>query len=152
MKLGNIFYSLIAFASPSLQASDFALCSADETTVWACNVAEKEYAICASPDLNEHEGYLQYRDNASVSLSVFQYPASYRHPQKYFSFRLDSNKAILTFNVDGNSYLIEEDINGAARVHIHQLENGTLINCDDSTDTLTLTSTINFLKGAGITR
>lgn len=151
MKLKIIFYISLIFSIFPAYAETPSLCEHNETTVWSCHADDKTYSVCASSVLTDTKGYLQYRSDFYSADAVFTYPSQLLHPKGYLAFNLMSKEASLSFKSESDAYLITEDINGAATLRLTQQGQDALtIFCDESTDTLTLTSTIELLKTAGI--
>ncbi len=84
----HAFYSaasalaLTFIALPSAQAQS--LCSAAEKSLFSCEIGRKVLSVCASKDLDEKKGTLQYRFGTPDKLDL-AYPEKAEHPKKYFT-------------------------------------------------------------------
>ena len=59
------------------------LCGTTEVALFSCPTAYKLVSLCASRDLSQTSGYLQYRFGTKTKLD-FQYPENKVHPYKKF--------------------------------------------------------------------
>lgn len=110
----------------------------------------KLYAVCASADLGGTTGSMQYRVRKGATLE-FVYPPQAKHPKGLFVLELLPRGASLYFQNGEFQYTIYEPLSGAASIDVAR--NGralTTITCSAATDGLTLTTTQEFLSGAGV--
>lgn len=132
-------------------AADVAnLCRGGEKAVWSCRAGTKYYSLCASRDLGEREGYLQYRAGRPSRL-VFKFPGPLMHPRGHFRFGLLAHGARLAFERGAYRYKIIEDLKGDTSIFV-QLPAGRMaqIDCAGATQTLTENTTIDLFKSAGL--
>lgn len=125
-------------------------CADDELIVWSCVAEEGKHAVCASRELSESAGYLQYRATAGGE-SVQAFPDPPMHPAGLFAFSLLPRGAVLSFVDDGKLYQMWEGLEGLPSMTIAR--DGATISttqCTDSDHMLTLTDTINLLEAAGV--
>lgn len=86
------------------------LCEAREQTVWTCKAGARTISICASRDLNETEGYAQYRIGRPGALEL-EYPATRVHPRGRFTYTLyPQGNQSLDFKNGGYDYRVFEDL------------------------------------------
>lgn len=126
------------------------LCEGDETTIWSCQGKVKLYSLCASSNLAEASGYMQYRAG-SVGQVAFRHPQELAHPNGHFEFELLPHGAAVSFVNGEYAYFISEDVKGGGGISVAR--NGKSIAeiaCSESTDTLTENQTINLFKQAGV--
>lgn len=126
------------------------LCHGSERTIWSCRAGAKLYALCASMNLGEEEGYLQYRAGGP-SRGAFRFPGRLTHPRGHFTFSLLAHGASLAFERGAYRYEITEDIKGDTSILV-SLPQGRMvaIDCADATQTLTENATIDLFKSAGL--
>ena len=84
------------------------LCRADEQVYFSCSVGEKLVSLCASTDLSDRSGQLQYRFGKSAQLIDLVYPQQPTHPRNSFmefhdSFAKGGSEA-LAFRIGAYSY------------------------------------------------
>lgn len=144
-----IITSLITFAS-GFSAAQENLCEDHEEVIWSCSSAIKVYSLCGSEHVKDEPGYLKYRAGTTKE-TEFVYPDSSQAPRDVFKYRLLNTTAVVEFENGGYRYLIYESINGEATIEVDK-DGKTVANieCDSSTDTLTLTPTIKQFKAMGI--
>lgn len=75
-----IVFSMLS--SHSLAATTF--CNTSEVNVFSCNTKSKTISICASKDLSNTSGYLQYRFGTVRKIEL-QFPKVRRHPRNKFT-------------------------------------------------------------------
>ena len=93
---------------------------------------------------------MQYRVYQKAALE-FAYPASHRHPRGLFKLSLLSKGAAMTFSNGGYQYEIYEPLAGSTEIAVTKARKKLAdIRCSDFSDTLTLTSTQDFLATVGI--
>lgn len=126
------------------------LCHPGERTVWSCRAGAKHYSLCASRNLGEREGYLQYRAGRLLR-PEFRFPGGLTHPRGHFTFGLLAHGASLVFERGAYRYEITEDLKGDTSILV-RLPQGRLvsIDCTDATQTLTENTTIDLFKAAGL--
>ncbi|MCE3607699.1 hypothetical protein LXA47_29470 [Massilia sp. P8910] len=61
------------------------LCSKEEKVAFSCRVGNKIASLCASADLSDTSGYVQYRYGTKNKVELL-YPASTSHPRAYFRY------------------------------------------------------------------
>lgn len=74
--------ALSAFALPAVQAQS--LCAPAEKSLFSCEIGKKILSICASKELDETKGTLQYRYGTADKLDL-AYPEKPEHPKKHFT-------------------------------------------------------------------
>jgi hypothetical protein len=60
------------------------LCAASEKSLFSCEIGKKILSVCASKDLAENKGTLQYRFGTPEKLDL-AYPEKADHPKKHFT-------------------------------------------------------------------
>ena len=125
-------------------------CTTSEQQLWACEANGKLYTLCASADLGPQTGTLQYRVYQGATLE-FAYPAKASHPRRLFKLTLMPRGAAMNFKNGTYEYQIAEPLAGRTEISVRQ-GSRTLarFDCVDFTDTLTETSTQNFLATLGV--
>lgn len=125
-------------------------CTTAEQEIWSCEYQDKFYTICASNDLGPHSGYMQYRVYQKAT-QEFAYPASHQHPRGLFKLKLMPKGAAMSFSNGAYAYEIYEPLAGDTEIWVSKgrkrLAN---LSCRESSNTLTLTRTQNFLATVGI--
>lgn len=78
----------ITLSCPVLaQGSDVdSLCEAGEQVLFTCPLGKKLVSVCASSDLDEAKGTMQYRFGLKEKLEL-AYPEVAAHPKKHFRFQ-----------------------------------------------------------------
>jgi hypothetical protein len=76
------FICLIAL-TPVLAYSSNSLCSPDEAIVFSCLVGKKTISYCASTDLDENRGYMQYRFGTKEKIELV-FPEAKVNPKGNF--------------------------------------------------------------------
>jgi hypothetical protein len=74
--------ALSVFALPAAQAQS--LCTTAEKSLFSCEIGRKVLSVCASKDLDENKGTLQYRYGTTDKLDL-AYPEKAEHPKKHFT-------------------------------------------------------------------
>ena len=74
--------ALSAFMATPAQAQS--LCAAAEKSLFSCEIGKKVLSVCASKDLDENKGTLQYRFGTPDKLDL-AYPEKADHPKKHFT-------------------------------------------------------------------
>jgi hypothetical protein len=145
--------SLALFLASACAHAEFSsLCQASEITVWSCQAIDKTYSVCASHDLADSAGYLQYRAG-SATQATFKYPITLLQPKGHFEFDVLPHGVALSFANEQYGYIIAEDIKGGASISVDKQGTSiSTVHCSDSTNTLSENSTINLFKAAGITK
>lgn len=152
----NIIRSLVlgAFLAgmPSLLfAAPVTLCSANEEVIFSCIAKQKMYEICASKGLSATSGYMQYRAGVNGKVD-FVFPNRRVVPAGNFKFNLLARGAELSFQDGELTYEIVEPLIGTAEIWGVR-GNGDAIRvaeCQNFTESLTLTTTQNRFKSLGI--
>ena len=132
-------------------AAPLSLCSAREETIFSCHTKRKTYEICASKDLSATSGYMQYRVGSNGK-AEFMVPSQRLVPVGHFKFGLLARGAQLTFQNGEFTYEIVEPLIGKTTIWVLP-RNGSAIQaaeCQNSTESLTLTTTLNRFKSLGI--
>jgi hypothetical protein len=126
------------------------LCGSQEQTIWSCSTKQKSFAICASVPLSKESGYMQYRAARGNRID-FVYPRTKRHPSGLFVFHLHRNGASVDFENRGFQYSVFEPMKGTAQIDVVPPKGEMqFVKCDEASDTLTLNSTIEQMKSAGL--
>ena len=88
------------------------LCNADETILFNCQMAssDKTISVCASSDLNNHSGYLQYRYGSNATGVDMRFPQDPSASQSVFNLETDG----LSFNNGSIKYKVYT--NGSAGI------------------------------------
>ena len=145
----TIIVALMALVSGSSFAQE-SLCDSSEQTVWSCTTKAKIYSLCAAKSGNPGKNYLQYRVGTPARMELI-FPSFRRPPAGVFRYLLYNTTASVQFENAGYQYAIDETINGEASIEVTKGDRIIAsVQCDTSTDTLTLTSTIGQFKDMGI--
>lgn len=124
MKLSKVFYLKIAvcglffgFAAENAAAQKKAksLCQADEQTIWSCQTTKNKLAsVCASKDLTEDKGFVQYRFGVLGKVEL-EFPKDRKDSQKAFKYSRYTRPLVtmltLSFENNGVLYEIHDDDN-----------------------------------------
>src|SRR5215217_5606752 len=91
------------------------LCQTDEQTIWTCStVKNKTASICASKDLAEDKGYMQYRFGSAGKIEL-EFPKERRDSAQKFKYSRYTRPLVtmltLEFENDGVVYEIHDDDN-----------------------------------------
>ena len=92
------------------------LCQANEQTIWSCAVTTKNKiaSVCASKDLAEDKGYMQYRFGTAVKVEL-EFPKDRTNSQKSFKYSRYTRPLVtmltLSFENSGFVYEIHDDDN-----------------------------------------
>lgn len=133
---------------PALAVGD--ACTTSEKQLWACEANGKLYTICTSKDLGPQTGTMQYRVYRRAMLE-FAFPAQPSHPRRLFKLTLFSRGAAMSFKNGAYEYQITEPLAGSTEISVRRgNKTVTRFDCTDFTDTLTETSTQNFLATLGV--
>jgi len=83
------------------------LCSADETVLFNCQMAsgDKTVSVCASSDLSNSGGYLQYRYGSNATMVDMRFPQDPSASQSVFNLVADG----LSFNNGSIKYKVYTD-------------------------------------------
>ncbi len=90
------------------------LCQANEQTIWSCAVATKNKiaSVCASKDLAEDLGYVQYRFGTPAKIEL-EFPKERKDSQKSFKYSRYTRPLVtrltLTFKNGDFKYEIHDD-------------------------------------------
>lgn len=127
------------------------LCKASENIVWSCRAARKTFSLCASSDLGANNGYLQYRAGTRHHIS-FAFPSNLVHPRGKFEYNSYAHGgAGISFKNGAYSYDIREDLKGLAAIWVHSPNApDKTVQCEDATQSLTLNTTMDLFKTAGM--
>lgn len=93
------------------------LCARDERIIFSCQVRKpaKIVSLCASKNLTNEQGYLQYRFGLPGKIEL-EYPKDRTSTQQKFQythyFRAQVDLTEISFNIDGYEYQITDDYNG----------------------------------------
>ena len=92
------------------------LCQANEQTIWSCAVKTKNKiaSVCASKDLAENRGFVQYRFGTAAKIE-FEFPKERKDSPKKFKYSRYTRPLVtmltLTFENGGFVYEIHDDDN-----------------------------------------
>ena len=91
------------------------LCQPDERTIWSCATTKNKIAsVCASKDLAEGIGYVQYRFGAAGKVEL-EFPKDRQDSAKKFKYSRYTRPLVtmltLKFENDGAAYEIHDDDN-----------------------------------------
>ena len=104
------------FAQPR-KAETKTLCAADERVIFSCVLRQpaKIVSMCASKDLTNEKGYLQYRFGLPEKIEL-EFPQDRTNTQQQFEyshyFRARVDMTEINFTVNGVSYSVFDDYNG----------------------------------------
>ena len=96
------------------------LCNTDENIIFSCTTRQsgKIVSLCASKELTNHKGYLQYRFGLPGKLEL-EFPKHREQTQQAFKyshyFRAQVDQTEITFTTNGYQYSIFDDYNGEER-------------------------------------
>ncbi len=99
------------------------LCAKDERVIFSCPVkrAAKIVSVCASKDLTNDHGYLQYRFGVPGKIEL-EYPKDRQGTQAKFQyshyFRAQFDMTSINFTIDGYEYSVFDDYNGEEKPKI----------------------------------
>jgi len=99
------------------------LCAKDERVIFSCPVkrAAKIVSVCASKDLTNDHGYLQYRFGLPGKIEL-EYPKDRQGTQSKFQythyFRAQFDMTSINFTIDGYEYSVFDDYNGEEKPKI----------------------------------
>ncbi len=124
------------------------LCSKEENTVWSCQAGRKTYSLCASTNVTATEGYVQYRAGTKGKVS-FNFPAPHQHPKGNFEFGPIPHGALLTFKNNGYEYEINEPLIGQPFIIVSG-KSHLILQCRESTQSLTNNATLDLFRSAGV--
>src|SRR5690554_1015622 len=101
----------LAISSQAFPAIAQSACGAGEAIIWSCGDQESMHAVCASEDLAQTSGYLQYRATKGDE-AVHMFPASRIQPSGLFRFSLLPRGAVLSFDDGEHQYWMHESVEG----------------------------------------
>ena len=107
------------------------LCAADERVIFSCALRQpaKIVSMCASKDLTNEKGYLQYRFGMPEKIEL-EFPQDRTNTQQQFEyshyFRARVDMTEINFTVNGVSYSVFDDYNGEEKPEVS--EQGVSIN------------------------
>jgi len=116
-------------AQPSRQTNT--LCAADERVIFSCALRQpaRIVSLCASKDLTNEKGYLQYRFGTPEKVEL-EFPKDRTKTQQQFEyshyFRARVDMTEINFTVSGVSYSVFDDYNGEEKREVS--EQGVSIN------------------------
>lgn len=147
-----LFTILLIISSRQATADVKNLCATEEHTVWSCQAGKKIYSLCASQDLTATNGILQYRAGTNTMIG-FRFPEQAAPSKDVFHFDLLPHNVRLSFNNHDYEYDVFEELrSGDTSITVsHAGKPIATVKCDDSTYTLTLTTTENLFTSLGIT-
>lgn len=126
----SVFSADSQLAQPR-KAETKSLCAADERVIFSCVLRQpaKTVSMCASKDLTNEKGYLQYRFGMPGKIELeFPKDRTSTPPQfeysHYFRARVDMTE--INFTVNGVSYSVFDDYNGEEKPEVS--EQGVSIN------------------------
>ena len=99
------------------------LCAKDERVIFSCPVKRpaKIVSLCASRDLTNDHGYLQYRFGVPGRIEL-EYPKERQGTQAKFQyshyFRAQFDTTSINFTIDGYEYSLFDDYNGEEKPKI----------------------------------
>ncbi len=102
--------------SKTMTVTTKSLCRANEQTIWSCAVTTKNKtaSVCASKDLAEDRGYVQYRFGNAAKLEL-EFPKERKDSQKSFKYSRYTRPLVtmltLSFENGGFVYKIHDDDN-----------------------------------------
>ena len=76
------FLSLALLGATAAQAQG--LCNASEKSLFTCEIGKKTLSVCASKDLDNAKGVMQYRFGTAEKMDL-AYPEKLDHPSKHFT-------------------------------------------------------------------
>ncbi len=80
-----VLFSLFIFTPITYAKVIPSLCLSKEPIIFSCRAINKKIiSICASADLDNSNGYLQYRFGLAGKKPELIYPSPFKHPQKHF--------------------------------------------------------------------
>jgi heat shock protein HslJ len=101
------------------------LCGTDEQIIFSCRLKRpaRIVSLCASPDLQRDQGYLQYRFGLPRRIEL-EYPEERQGTQKWFEythyFRFEVDLTEINFSIEGNRYQIFHAYNGEEKPRVIQ--------------------------------
>jgi hypothetical protein len=107
------------------------LCAAGERIIFSCLLRQpaKVVSVCASKDLTNEKGYLQYRFGLPAKIEL-EFPKDRANTQQQFEyshyFRARFDMTEINFTVNGVSYSVFDDYNGEEKPEVS--EQGVTIN------------------------
>jgi hypothetical protein len=107
------------------------LCATDERVIFSCVLRQpaKVLSVCASKDLTNEKGYLQYRFGMPGKVEL-EFPQDHANTQQQFEyshyFRARVDMTEINFTVNGVSYSVFDDYNGEEKPEV--MEQGVTIN------------------------
>ncbi len=103
--IGSVF---LAAGAPALAAGTH--CSQAEETVFSCNLGHKVVSVCASQEVTQHSGYIQYRFGALGRKPELSFPKTTVKPGKVIQARTlmfaGGGGDYLRFNSGKTSYIV----------------------------------------------
>lgn len=107
---GEATARVVRTAARPVELRSGSLCEAQEQVVWSCRAGRRTISICASRDLDETQGYAQYRIGRPGALEM-EYPATRVHPRGRFTYTLYAQgNQTLDFSNGGYDYRVFEDL------------------------------------------
>ena len=126
-------------------------CASDEQSLWSCASGQKVYELCASQDLAQDKGYLQYRAGRIGKIEM-SFPAKPVHPRGLFELRLYARNAGFVFHNGGYEYELFDALIGNSHLRIYRGDGKFVrdIACTDSNETFVSTDIINRFTALGL--
>ena len=114
---------IVSTPQAGLQANS--LCAKDERIIFSCVTkrAAKIVSLCASKDLTNDRGYLQYRFGLPAKIEL-EFPKNRQgtqpqfHYSHYFRYQVDLTE--INFTIDGYDYQIFDTYNGEEKPKISE--------------------------------
>ncbi len=142
-------------AKPNRSDTEHPLCRGDEQTLWRCVSGTKVYALCASPQFNKLQGYLQFRIGKHGTV-LLRYPKGRVEPKGRFRYSVDAaGNASITFRNGPIRYDLIDSLRGRSLIRLYKEPGNkmlTQIRCENPNQTLQLNTTIRWMEEAGISR
>ena len=110
---------LSSILNTSTAHAEGALCTPKEVALWSCSTESKSFSLCASKDLGNNTGYIQYRASESGRLT-FTYPANKQHPKGVFKVYQSNRFANFEFSNGKFSYRITDQLVGPTTIYIEK--------------------------------
>lgn len=140
-----------AAAAPAVSLPS--LCMAGESTVWTGTKGQKIFSLCASANLSQATGYLQYRAGTAGDIQ-FKYPEALENPHGIFSYSEAAHSVEVDFSNGGYSYSISEQADGSETDIDVTLPSGkaSTIVLDKASDALGQNATMDLFQKLGLSQ
>ena len=129
--VGSIGFGSLAKTAKQAPRQTTSLCARDERVIFACTLRQttKIVSVCASKDLTNERGYLQYRFGLPGKVEL-EFPRDRANTQQQFEyshyFRARVDLTEINFTVNGVSYSVFDDYQGEEKRAVS--EQGVAIN------------------------